>query len=438
MFNPVEIIRKKRDGEELSKKEIDFFISGVVKKTIPEYQASAWLMAVYQQGMTVNETVALTETMTNSGERIVFKDSKPKIDKHSTGGIGDKVSLILAPLVASLGVDVPMVAGRGLGHTGGTLDKLESIPGFSIHLSSQEFVQNVSKTGMCIMGQSENFAPADKILYALRDVTATVECTPLITGSILSKKAAEGISGLVLDVKVGSGAFMKTPKEAEKLAKSLVFVGKKLGLKMTALLTDMNQPLGKAIGNSLEVLECIEVLKGKGPEDLRELTLELAAYMIVLGEKASALSSARRMVKEALDSGAGLRKFEELCRAQGCTKDILNNPEQHLKVADSLLEISAPKTGFLSQIDGQKLGMLLIELGGGRKKTTDKIDPSVGYISEKRIGDKLKKGDVILKVFYNPKSLQTDLNELTKEFLSCYSLSTRSPQKPKLIKKVIT
>lgn len=440
LINPVEVIRRKRDGLKLSPDEIKEFITGAVRGSIPEYQVTALLMATYFQGMDMQEATSLTQAMIESGRQVKFDDDKPKIDKHSTGGIGDKVSLVLAPLVASLGVDVPMVAGRGLGHTGGTLDKLESIPGFRVRLKVEEFIAYVQKHGTAIMGQTEDFVPADKLLYSLRDVTATVECIPLITGSILSKKAAEGISGLVLDIKVGSGAFMKTQKDAEKLAKALVAVGKLLGLRVRAVLTDMNQPLGNMVGNSLEVLECLDLLRGKGPADLRDCTVELAAHMLVLGEKSSSLSAARAMAKKALQNGSALKKFQEMCKAQGATADVTETPEA-LELSENKIAFVAPKGGYIAKIDGQSMGMLLVRLGGGRQKASDQIDYGVGFELHKKLGAKVSKGEPIVTVYYNPEKLSAngmDLKAVLRWLGDTYTVATTKPKQAlPLIKKVI-
>jgi len=439
VINPVEVVRKKRDGIALDKEEILEFIRGAVSGTIPEYQVSAWLMATYFQGMALDETQALTEAMIASGRRVTFTDAHPKVDKHSTGGVGDKVSIILAPLVASLGVHVPMVAGRGLAHTGGTLDKLESIPGFSVSLSIEKFIEQVQTCGTAIMGQSKDFVPADKLLYALRDVTATVECVPLITASILSKKAAEGISGLVLDLKVGNGAFMKSQKDAERLARSIVAVGKGLGLKVRVLITDMNQPLGLTAGHSIEILECIEVLSGNGPSDLRDLTIELASHMLILAGKCSALSAARTMSKRALQNGTALEKFKEMCKHQGASKDPIANPEC-MTLSPHTATIPAPKKGHVSKINTEALGLLLAATGGGRQKVTDTIDKSVGLRLHTKIGDTVNKGDPLMTVYYNPEKLTTsgiDLTDFSIQLAQCYSITASRVSSPKLIKKVI-
>ncbi len=437
LFNPVEIIRKKRDGEKLSDFEISEFIQKATKREIPEYQASALLMAIYFKGMDLEETVSLTKAMINSGETISFKDSRPKIDKHSTGGVGDKVSIILAPLVASLDVDVPMVSGRGLGHTGGTLDKLESIPGFNTQLTIPEFIENVRKSGLSMMGQTNQFVPADKLLYSLRDVTATVECIPLITASILSKKVAEGISGLILDIKTGTGAFMQKQKDAEELAKMLVKVGTKLGLKINAMISDMNQPLGNKVGHTLEIRECIEVLQNKGPDDLRKITVSQAAHMLLLAAKTSSLNKAITMAEENLKNGKALEKFKEMCKVQGAFHDVVANLNQ-LKVSEHKIEIKASQTGFISKIDTRKLGMMLVALGGGRTKTTDAIDFTVGYDFKLKIGSKCTKGATILTVYYNPQSTsELKLNDIKNEILNAIVISKAKVPNLKLIKKEI-
>lgn len=439
LFNPVEIIRKKRDCGKLNAQEIESFIQGAVKKEIPDYQVSAFLMSVFFNGMDAEETSRLTQSMISSGERIVFNDKKPKIDKHSTGGVGDKVSIVLAPLVAALGVDVPMVSGRGLGHTGGTVDKLESIPGFKLDLDIPTFISLVEKNGVAMMCQTDDFVPADKLLYSLRDVTATVECIPLITASILSKKVAEGISGLVMDIKTGTGAFMKNQKDAEKLAKSLVSVGNKLGLKVRALITDMNQPLGNAVGHTLEIKECIDVLEGNGPQDLIDIIVELAAHMLILGGVSSSMNAARNMAKKALQDGSALQKFKAMANAQGDKNDIVHHRDK-LYVSQSKTEVNATKSGSIAKIDTRELGMALVSLGGGRKKTTDKIDFSVGYILHRKIGDPVKKGESLMTVYYNPDTLKKEkilLDEITDRIRAAYTINRQRVHKQALIKKVI-
>ena len=438
-INPVEVIRRKRDGLRLTTAEIEAFVSGAATGLIPEYQTTAFLMATYFQGMVLEETSALTRAMIASGRQVKFTDNRPKIDKHSTGGVGDKVSLILAPLVAALDVDVPMVSGRGLGHTGGTLDKLESITGFRVNIKIEEFINLIAKHGLAMMGQTADFVPADKLLYALRDVTATVECIPLITASILSKKVAEGISGLVLDIKVGSGAFMKTQKDAEKLAKSLVAVGTALGLRVRAVLTDMNQPLGLAVGHSLEVLECLEVLRGKGPTDLRDITIELAAHMLVLGDKSSSIAAARAMARKGLQNGAALEKFGEMCRAQGATVNVVKNPET-LVVSSHEFPIPAPKTGYVTRMDGQAMGLLLVRMGGGRQKTNDTIDHTVGFRLHAKLGTSIVKGKPLATMYFNPEKLKAEgltPDGIARELAATYSISGKKAKATELVKKVI-
>lgn len=442
-LSPVEIIRKKRDGQALSENDIQTFISGAAKNAIPDYQVTAWLMATYFQGMTFDETCALTKAMIDSGRKVQFEDTSPKVDKHSTGGVGDKVSLILAPLVASLGVDVPMVSGRGLGHTGGTLDKLESIPGFRVNISIDEFVALVRNHGLAMMGQTADFVPADKLLYALRDVTGTVECIPLITASILSKKVAEGISGLVLDIKVGTGAFMKTLKDAERLARALVGVGSKLNLKVRAVLTDMNQPLGFAIGHSLEVLECIEIMRGKGPADLRNVTIELAAHMLILGKKATSIAAARAMARKALQNGTALAKFREMCQAQGAKVDVVEHPEA-LQLSRHAITFNAPRMGIISRVNGEGLGLLLMRMGGGRQKRTDVIDYGVGFQLHAKLGSKVRKAAPIATIYYSPEKLEAEgltVEAMLEQLASHFSIGAKQPQGQalgcQLIKKVI-
>ncbi|MGE4233601.1 MAG: thymidine phosphorylase [Bacteriovoracia bacterium] len=434
-MNAIEIIRKKREKKILTEMDLSEFIRDICRGEIPDYQISSWLMAVFLNGMNLDETASLSQLMTNSGKRVKFSNSKPKVDKHSTGGVGDKVSIILAPLVASLGVDCPMVSGRGLGHTGGTTDKLESIPGFRTSLKLEEFASIVEKIGVCMMTQTQELAPADKILYAIRDVTATVESIPLITASILSKKVAEGITGLVLDIKTGNGAFMKTQRDAEALAKSLTKVGKKMGLKIRALITDMNQPLGNTIGNTIEINECIDVLNGEGPADLKEITIELAAHMAVLGEKFSSLSAARNVAKKNLNNGLAFQVFQKMCKAQG-SQFTFSSKESKLPIAKEIYTFFAPKSGTLSKIDTEAVGNFLVELGGGRKKLSDKIDHTVGMRIHAKLGDSVKKGAPLLTIYAN------NFENTWKKTIE--GLFTVTAQKPKtvlssfkLIKKVI-
>jgi pyrimidine-nucleoside phosphorylase len=393
---PQWIIEKKRDGNELSDQEIAFFIQGFTDGSIPDYQMAAFAMAVYFKGMTPRETAMLTQEMMLSGETI-DPASLPgiKADKHSTGGIGDKTSLILAPLAAACGLTVPMISGRGLGITGGTLDKLESIPGFRTDLSGKEFFQTLEKVGCSIIGQTAQLAPADKKLYALRDVTGTVPSIPLITASIMSKKLAEGIDTLVLDVKWGRGAFMKTIEQARELAQAMVDVGTHMEKKVRALITDMNQPLGRAAGNALEVQECLDVLRGGGPDDLRELTVELTAHMLELSGKFPNLGKAREKSFQCLENGVALKKFEEMVAAQGGLTE--------WKFAEAVIQepLPAPADGVVSFVDAGLIGKGCLVLGAGRQKTDDRIDHAVGVARMKKAGEAVKKGEPLAVIFSN-------------------------------------
>jgi pyrimidine-nucleoside phosphorylase len=424
---PAQIIRKKRDGQELTREEIREFVMGYVGGEIADYQMSAWLMAVFFKGMTKKETWALTETMLHSGVIADFTDVDGfKVDKHSTGGVGDKTSLIIGPLVAAAGVKVPMISGRGLGHTGGTLDKLESIPGFNTRLSLDTFKKQVTDLGVCFIGQTADICPADKKMYALRDVTGTVECIPLICASIMSKKLAEGIDGLVLDVKTGSGAFMKSRKESERLAKALMEIAQAAGKKVTALITDMNQPLGNAVGNALEVTECMDVLNGLGPADLRELSIELSAHMIVLGKKAKNIDSARKLAEEVLRSGEALKHFEKTVRQQG--------GRFPMSKAETTTSIKALRSGYVKAVEAEKIGLASLSLGAGRLKSDDVIDPAAGLILHKKIGDKVQKGEVLVTL-YHGKSRSTE--QARTMVLDAYELSAKKTKAPRLIYKVM-
>jgi len=389
---PQWIIEKKREGNELSEEEIRFFIEGFTDGTIPDYQMSALAMAIYFQGMTPAETAALTTEMMLSGETI-DPASLPgiKADKHSTGGIGDKISLILAPLAAACGLTVPMISGRGLGITGGTLDKLESIPGYRTDLTGEQFLECLENVGCAIIGQTAQLAPADKKLYALRDVTGTVPSIPLITASIMSKKLAEGLETLVLDVKWGKGAFMKSREEARQLAQSMVDVGNAMEKKVRAVITDMNAPLGRAAGNALEVQECLEVLKGGGPADLRELTVELTAHMLDL----SNVRKTKAEIFQCLENGAAMEKFEEMVSAQGGSTDW---KFAEAEIQESLL---APADGIVTAVDAELIGKACLMLGAGRQKTDDTIDHAVGIAQMKKPGEEVKKGEPLAVVFSN-------------------------------------
>jgi pyrimidine-nucleoside phosphorylase len=396
----VDIIRKKRDGHALDSAEIDAFVRGVTSRSWPEYQASALLMAICLRDMNAEETAALTRAMVHSGEKLNLSDVPgPKVDKHSTGGVGDKTSLILAPLAAACGVVVPMMSGRGLGHTGGTLDKLESIPGFRVGLSLPEFRTALRKVGCALIGQTAEIAPADKILYALRDVTGTVESIPLITGSIMSKKIAEGIDGLVMDVKCGRGAFMKTRDNARRLAQSLVATGTANGVRTTALMTAMDAPLGRAVGNSLEVIECLETLKGRGPFDLESLSVALAARLVLLGGITSSLDDAEKKVRTALKSGHGLEKFGAIIAQQGGDPRILGD-YQRLPAAPQRTLVKADRSGFIGELDSERIGRATMLLGAGRDRVEDTIDHAVGAVVLAPVGTEVRPGDAILELHY--------------------------------------
>ena len=396
----VDIIRKNRDGEALDTGEIEAFVRGVTDRSWPEYQASALLMAICLRGMNAEETAALTRAMVQSGERLDLSNLRqPAVDKHSTGGVGDKTSLILAPLAAACGVVVPMMSGRGLGHTGGTLDKLEAIPGFRVGLSLPEFRAALHKVGCALIGQTAEIAPADKILYALRDVTATVESIPLITASIMSKKIAEGITALVLDVKCGRGAFMKTRDDARRLAQALVATGTANGVRTTALLTPMDAPLGRAVGNALEVIECLETLKGRGPADLEGLSVTLAARMVFSGNQAASLAEAEDRVRAALTSGRGLEKFREIVEQQGGDGRIV---EDYARLPAALLGalLKADREGYVTALDAEMVGRATMVLGAGRDRVEDPIDPGVGAMVLAPPGSRVRAGDPVLEVHY--------------------------------------
>lgn len=397
-MNVAEIITDKRDGKELSAEQLNALVQGYAKDEVPDYQMSAFAMAVYFQGMTHEEVVAFTTAMLDSGDRMSWSRNKKRVDKHSTGGIGDKVSIPLTPILACCDLDVPMVSGRGLGTTGGTLDKLESIPGFRCEMSMDEFRSVVNSCGCAIVSASKNLAPADQKLYALRDVTGTVPSIPLITASILSKKMAEGLDALVLDVKWGSGAFMKTLEQAQELARSLVQTANGMGVKTTALITDMNQPLGRMIGNALEVDEAIAVLKGEGPEDVTELTIELGAELLVSAGKESNVEDGRKKIQQVISGGAPLQRLKELISAQG--GDL--NASRRLGFER---DVQAADSGYVCRINTDRIGMAIIEMGGGRKQIGDQIDHSVGLEFLVRIGDKIEEGQPIAKLYCDDKKV---------------------------------
>jgi len=438
MSSPAWTIQKKRDGEELSSAEIHAFIKGLATGDVADYQATAFLMAVFFRGMSLGETVALTEAMLASGERYDLSSiSGPKIDKHSTGGVGDKVSLILAPLAAACGLKVPMMSGRGLGHSGGTLDKLESIQNFDVRLSRERFEEELKLIGCSMIGQSATIAPADKKLYALRDVTATVECIPLIVASILSKKIAEGSDALVFDVKVGSGAFMKTRESALKLGRTLSQVSKKMGLKARVLLTDMNQPLGYAVGNSLEMIESIQVLRDQTPDelasgDLKELTIQLCAQMLELGGLARNTVDGRKLAHSKLTNGSAWKVFEEMVRFQGGSIEQIRNTALLPKTSKTV-QWKAKKRGFIAKINTEAVGRLLVELGGGRKQAADTIDPAVGLVFHRKLGAKVANGEPIVTAHIPENADKTRLFELEAMFQGAVEISRARKPVPKLI-----
>ncbi|MEO0238546.1 MAG: thymidine phosphorylase [candidate division WOR-3 bacterium] len=425
----VDIIKKKRDGGILSREEIAFFVENYTKGEIPDYQASALLMAIYFRGMTSDETVALTEYMMKSGEVLDLTDIPgPKVDKHSTGGVGDKISLPLAPIVASLGIFVPMISGRALGHTGGTLDKLESIKGLTTAISPEKFKKQLLDIGVVMAGQTENLCPADKKLYALRDVTATVESIPLISASIMSKKLAEGIDGLVLDVKTGNGAFMAKYEDAKKLAQTMVEIGKGMGKKVKAFITNMNQPLGYKIGNALEVEETIEILKGKGPEDVRELTYTLAAEMLIIAGKEISREEALKKVDEAVKSGKALKKWEELVKYQGGDLDYMYSEE--FTRTNYSFELKANSDGYLYSYNTYEVGVAVSILGAGRSTKDDEIDHKVGIILHKKVGDEVKSGETVMEIKYNDVNKFNQALQLLK---NCYIVKSEKPAKEPLV-----
>ncbi len=433
-MNTVELIRKKRDGKSLSSEEVKYLISSYTKKKIPDYQFSAFLMAAFLKGMNKKETAALTEAMLYSG-KIINLDSIPgtKIDKHSTGGVGDKTSLILAPIVAAAGVNVPMISGRGLGHSGGTLDKLESIPGFRTDLSLTKYKQVIKQCGAVLIGQTKDVAPADKLIYSLRDVTATVESIPLITASIMSKKLAEGIDGLVLDVKTGSGAFMKKTSDAVELANSLIKTAKAFNKKVIAFITDMNQPLGKYVGNWLEVYESILVLKGEQEDDLFELSTLLSGAMIYLGNKASSIDEGIEISKQLIKNGKAFDKFLEIVKLQNGNISIIKHPEKYPK--SKVIEyLYADKSGYIAKMDNYQIGMSALELGAGRKTKEDSIEPKAGLIFKYKIGDRVKKGDVLIEI---RSESEKKINYVKENLSKAILLSDKKTPKPNLVKKVI-
>jgi pyrimidine-nucleoside phosphorylase len=430
----VDVIQRKRDGQELSSEEIGFFIRGYAEGQIPDYQASALAMAIFFRGMSPAETLALTESMMRTGEVLDLSELPgPKVDKHSTGGVGDKTSLVLAPLAAACGVYVPMISGRGLGHTGGTLDKLESIPGFRVNLSLAEFRTVLKHAQIGLIGQTPQIAPADRKLYALRDVTATVESLPLISASIMSKKMAEGIDALVLDVKTGDGAFMKTFADSKALAQAMVTIGRGMGKKVAALITDMDQPLGRTAGNALEVIECIETLKGRGPKDLESLSIELAAWMLFLAGFSPAIDAARQKVRQALTSGAGLRKFQQIVELQGGDPRVCDDPGR-LPRARETVDVRAERDGRVARIACRSVGQAAMLLGAGRETVTSAIDPAVGLTIHKKVGDLVIQGEPLFTVHVNERRR---LDEVLALLGQTVTLAAEAPERKPMIQAVL-
>ena len=416
-MNIIDIIEAKKDKKALTKEQIHFFIKGYIDKTIEDYQASALLMAITINGMTSEETAYLTEEMRVSGEVWDLSDIPGlKIDKHSTGGVGDKVSLILGPLVASCGAKMAKMSGRGLGHTGGTLDKMESIPGMRINLTKEEFKKQVKEIGVCIIGQSKDIDPADKKLYELRDVTGTVQSIPLIASSIMSKKLASGADCILLDVKCGKGAFMKTYEDAKILATEMVNIGKKLKKNVKAEITDMNQPLGKAVGNSLEIKEVIETLKGNGPKDLEDICLSSGAILLVQAELFKNTEDARKALVENIKNGKAFEKFKEFVKAQGGDVEYIDHPEK-FPVSKNLIEIKSDDEGYIKTIDALAIGLGSCHLGGGREKITDVIDMSAGIILNKKVGDFVKKGELLCTLHTNKDNVDHIIKSVKEAFI---------------------
>ncbi|WP_280768307.1 pyrimidine-nucleoside phosphorylase [Salipaludibacillus daqingensis] len=430
----VDLIEKKRNGLPHSKEEIEFIIEGYSNDTIPDYQISAWAMAIFFKDMTQDERAFLTDAIVQSGDTIDLSAIQGvKVDKHSTGGVGDTTTLVLAPLVASVGVPVAKMSGRGLGHTGGTIDKLEAIPGFSVEISNQRFIDLVNTNKAAVIGQTQNLTPADKKLYGLRDVTATVNSIPLIASSIMSKKIASGADAIVLDVKTGAGAFMKELSESKELAEAMVRIGNNLGRQTSAVISDMSQPLGYMIGNALEVKEAIDTLKGNGPEDLTELCMTLGSHMIVLAKKAETLAEAKEMLQEAVASGKALEHFKLFIESQNGDSSVIDDPER-LPTAEYKVDILSENDGFVSGIVADQIGTAAMLLGAGRATKTSVIDLAVGIELKKKIGDKVKTGEPIATIYAN----QEDIEASKQKILSSYEITSTEVKAPTLIYDVIS
>ena len=432
----VELIERKRDGGRLTPEEWRTLMAGYAAGEVPDYQIAALAMAVFFRGMDDGETEALMVAMLESGRRLDFSHlTVPRVDKHSTGGVGDKVSIVLAPLVAACGVAVPMMSGRGLGHTGGTLDKLESIPGFRTRLSLEDAVAQVERIGCALIGQTREIAPADRRLYSLRDATATVEAIPLIAASIMSKKLAEGLTGLVLDVKTGAGAFMPKPDDALKLARTMIALGEKNGCQTVALLTDMDTPLGMACGNALEVEECLQVLRGEGPADLRDVTLALAVEMLLIAGVAASAASALDRAKQTLASGAALAKFREIVQAQGGHPGVVDDPKQHLAQAPLRERVVAARAGFVQRLEPRLIGRAITMLGGGRTRVEDEIDPAVGIVLQVKPGARVAKGDPIATIHARDEETLAGARDL---FARAVVIGDEPPAKARLVSHRVT
>ncbi|WP_019721576.1 pyrimidine-nucleoside phosphorylase [Heyndrickxia coagulans] len=429
----IDIIEKKRNGGELATEEINFFVKGYTEGTIPDYQASALAMAIYFKDMSDREIADLTMAMVHSGETLDLSAIHGiKVDKHSTGGVGDTTTLVLAPLVAALGVPVAKMSGRGLGHTGGTIDKLESIQGFHVEITTDQFIDLVNREKVAVIGQTADLAPADKKLYALRDVTATVDSIPLIASSIMSKKIAAGADAIVLDVTTGAGAFMKKEEDAIRLAETMVRIGNHVGRKTMAVISDMSQPLGYAIGNALEVKEAIDTLKGEGPDDLTELVLALGSQMVVLAGKATTLEEARKMLKEAIANGAGLEKFKKFVANQGGDPSVIDHPEK-LPQAKYAIDLPAKTSGYVSKMVADQIGVAAMMLGAGRATKEDKIDFAVGIVLRKKVGDRVEAGEPLATIYANREAVE----DVKEKIYDNITISDHF-EEPKLIHKIIT
>lgn len=430
----VDLIHKKRNGEVFSQAEIDFIVQGFTDGSIPDYQMSALAMAIYFRGMNEQETAFFTQAIVNSGEQVDLSAIHGHIvDKHSTGGVGDKTTIVLAPLVASVGIPIAKMSGRGLAHTGGTIDKLESFSGFHVELDQTQFLEQVNRIGVAVVGQSGNLTPADKKLYALRDVTATVESVPLIASSIMSKKIAAGADSIVLDVKAGSGAFMKTVDEAKHLAQAMVNIGKNVGRNTIAVISDMSQPLGYAVGNVLEVREAIDTLKGHGPKDLEDLSLTLGAHMLLLAQRVTTFTEGVQLLKEKIDSGEALEKLKQLVQAQGGDMHQVENPSL-LPTATHQIEVSAPRSGNITTVDCEQIGIAAMLLGAGRATKEDKIDLSVGLILHKKIGDSITEGETLATIHANQLH---SIDSVRSKILQAINISNEKVTPPKLIYSTI-